>query len=101
MAKRILPIWRAPNRPSLFLGGDRELVLMCLLISVALIVMSYTLFAVIFGILFWIICLYLLRRMAKSDPLMRFIYIKHISYTRQKYYLAHSNPYTINRKEYK
>lgn len=98
---RSVPVRRAMNRISLFMGCDREMILLCLIIAVALIFVSLSWKAAIFGALFWFASLHLLRSLAKADPLMRNVYLRHIKYTRQKYYPPRSTPYVINRREYK
>lgn len=74
------PIHRALSRPNLILGADRELVLLTGLISVILIFVVITPAAVILGCAAWIMILATLRRMAKADPLMRRVYLRHVRY---------------------
>jgi type IV secretion system protein TrbD len=74
------PIHRALSRPNLILGADRELVLFTGLISVILIFVVITPAAVMLGCSAWIMIVAALRRMAKADPLMRRIYLRHIRY---------------------
>ncbi|MFN7088946.1 MAG: conjugal transfer protein TrbD [Allorhizobium sp.] len=74
------PIHRALSRPNLMFGADRELVLVTGLISAILIFVVITVYALTLGCLAWFITLALLRRMAKSDPLMRRVYLRHIRY---------------------
>ena len=45
----------------------------------------------LFGVAVWIVIVGLLRMMAKADPLMRQVYIRHISY--KHYYKATSSPW--------
>ncbi|MDH6268232.1 type IV secretory pathway TrbD component [Rhizobium sp. SG_E_25_P2] len=73
-------IHRALSRPNLLLGADRELVLITGLAAVILIFVVLTLYSALFGIAVWVVIVGALRMMAKSDPLMRQVYIKHISY---------------------
>ena len=73
-------IHRALSRPNLLIGADRELVLITGLASVILIFVVLTLYSALFGIAVWIVIVGILRAMAKSDPLMRQVYIRHISY---------------------
>ncbi|MDQ0561874.1 type IV secretion system protein VirB3 [Rhizobium mesoamericanum] len=74
------PVHRALSRPSLLMGADRELVLMIGLACAILIFVVLTIYSALFGIGAWITIVGVLRMMAKSDPLMRQIYIRHISY---------------------
>jgi type IV secretion system protein VirB3 len=62
------------------MGADRELVLITGLAAVILIFVVLTTYSALFGVAVWIVIVGALRMMAKSDPLMRQVYIKHISY---------------------
>ena len=88
-------IHRAGIRPHLFLGGDRELVLFTGLIAFTLTVPSFQWASIATGVVLWLVALYLLRRMAKSDPLMRHVYLRQLRYGR--YYAARSTPWRENR----
>lgn len=84
-------IHRALSRPNLLMGADRELVLLTGLAAFILIFVVLTLYSALFGVAVWIIIIGLLRIMAKSDPLIRQIYIRHISY--KHYYKATTSPW--------
>ncbi|PDT48350.1 MULTISPECIES: conjugal transfer protein TrbD [Sinorhizobium] len=84
-------IHRALSRPNLLIGADRELVLLTGLAAVILIFVVLTVYSVLFGIAVWVVIVGLLRMMAKFDPLMRQIYIRHIGYC--SYYKATSSPW--------
>lgn len=99
MALRTIPIRRSGNRTNLFMGGDRELVMFAGLLAFALIFSAQELRATIVGIALWIICLFIFRLMAKSDPQLRFVYLRHRVYA--DYYPARSTPYRTNIKDYK
>ena len=73
-------IHRALSRPNLLLGADRELVLMTGLAAVILIFVVLTWFSVLLGLLVWSGIVGILRMMAKADPMMRKVYIRHVSY---------------------
>jgi type IV secretion system protein VirB3 len=88
-------IHRAGIRPHLFLGGDRELVLSSGLLAFTLTVSSFHWPSIATGIALWLVALYLLRQMAKSDPLMRHVYLRQLRYRR--YYPARSKPYCENK----
>ena len=88
-------IHRAGTRPHLFLGGDRELVLFTGLIAFALTVPSFQWASIVTGISLWLVALYLLRKMAKADPLMRHVYLRQLRYRR--YYAARSTPWRANK----
>ena len=77
-------IHRALSRPSHLMGADRELVLLTGLATVILIFVVLTWFSALLGIVIWIFVLGALRLMAKADPMMRQVYLRHIGY-RQTY----------------
>ncbi|WP_045226960.1 conjugal transfer protein TrbD [Methyloterricola oryzae] len=97
MALRLTPLHRSANRPNLFLGGDRELVMFTGVVAFALVFAAQEWTATLFGISLWLLALYLFRLMAKSDPLMRFVYLRNRVY--QPYYPARSTPFRINMRE--
>lgn len=84
-------VHRALSRPSLLMGADRELVLLTALAAVILIFVVLTWYAALFGIAMWLVTVGGLRMMAKADPLMRRIYVRHISY--KPTYRATSTPW--------
>lgn len=73
-------IHRALMRPHLLFGADRELVLVTGLTSAILIFVVITPLAIATGLLVWSLIVGLLRQMAKSDPLMRPVYLRHVGY---------------------
>ncbi len=85
------PVHRALSRPNLLMGADRELVLLTALAAIILIFVVLTWYAALFGLAIWLIALAALRVMAKADPLMRRVYIRHISY--KAFYRATSSPW--------
>lgn len=84
-------IHRALSRPNLMMGADRELVLLTGLAAIILIFVVLTVYSTLFGIAIWIVVVAALRMMAKADPMMRRIYIRHISY--RPTYRATSTPW--------
>ena len=94
MALRTIPIRRAGNRINLFMGGDRELVMFSGLLAFALIFSAQELRATLVGLLLWSGALFIFRIMAKADPKMRFVYLRHRRY--KPYYPARSTPFRIN-----
>ncbi|TWI46162.1 type IV secretion system protein VirB3 [Pseudomonas duriflava] len=91
---RKISIRRVGNRNSLFMGGDRELVMFSGVAAFALIFSAQELRATVVGILLWIGALITLRIMAKADPKMRHVYLRHRRY--KSYYPARSTPFRIN-----
>jgi type IV secretion system protein TrbD len=94
MALRAIPIRRAGNRDNLFMGGDRELVMFSGLMAFALVFSAQELRASVFGLLLWLVALFVCRLMAKSDPKLRFVYLRHRKY--KMYYPARSTPFRLN-----
>ncbi|KWV42289.1 conjugal transfer protein TrbD [Rhizobium altiplani] len=84
-------IHRALSRPNLLMGADRELVLLSGLAAIILIFVVLTWYAAIFGLALWLVAIAALRMMAKSDPLMRRVYLRHVSY--RSAYRATSTPW--------
>lgn len=84
-------IHRALSRPNLLLGADRELVLLSGLAAAILIFVVLTFYSALIGAGFWVLIVGLLRMMAKADPLMRQVYIKHIAY--KSFYMATTSPW--------
>lgn len=89
MAEPIAPlararIHRALSRPNHLMGADRELVLLTGLATVILIFVVLTWFSALLGIAIWIVVVGALRMMAKADPMMRQVYLRHVRY-RQAY----------------
>jgi type IV secretory pathway TrbD component len=95
MAQRRVTLHRSGVRHSLFLGGDRELVLFSGLVAAVLIFSCFQTFTIIAGIGLWVSTLWVFRRIAKADPKMRFIYLRSLQYRR--YYPARSTPFRDNR----
>jgi type IV secretory pathway TrbD component len=73
-------IHRALSRPNHLMGADRELVLLTGLAAIILIFVVLTWFSALFGIAIWIAVVAALRTMAKADPMMRQVYLRHIGY---------------------
>ena len=84
-------IHRALSRPTLLMGADRELVLITALATIILVFVVLTWFSALLGALIWLVVLAALRAMAKADPLMRRVYLRHIGYRAN--YRATSTPW--------
>jgi type IV secretory pathway TrbD component len=77
---REIVIHQSANRPNQLLGGDRELVLVTILVSVSLAFSLATLWGVAVAVAFWIGAVAVLQRMGKADPMLRHVYMRHIRY---------------------
>ena len=91
---RSIHVHRAGNRESLFLGGDREMVMFSGVLAFALIFSAMNWNATIYGIMLWFIALYGCRQMAKADPKMRHVYLRNLRYA--AYYRPRSTPWRVN-----
>lgn len=84
-------IHRALSRPNHLMGADRELVLLTGLAAVILMFVVLTWYSMLVGIVIWIVVVGALRLMAKADPMMRQVYLRHIRY--QPTYRPTSSPW--------
>jgi len=91
MSLRQLPIYKSTYKPNLFLGGDRELVMLSGLLSAILIFVALDVLSFIVGVCSWFISLAGFRLMAKHDPLLRQVYLRHRKY--KQFYPARSTPF--------
>jgi type IV secretion system protein TrbD len=73
-------IHQSVNRPNLVLGGDRELVLVTIMVSFSLAFSLASWWGVILSVVFWIAAMAALQRMGKADPLLRHVYLRHVRY---------------------
>nr|CDP79675.1 conjugal transfer protein TrbD [Bartonella schoenbuchensis] len=95
---RCTPIYSALYRPHLILGGERELVLLVSLFAGVLIVVAMNIISAIIGGFIWFVCIYVLRRMAKIDPMLSKVYIRQLRY--QRYYPPYSRPFRVARRKW-
>ena len=88
MSLRHSPLHRVLHRPNLFLGGERELVMGTALVCGGFTISSLSLGSALMGMTLWLVMLGLYRQMAKYDPMLTRVYLRHIRY--QSYYPAHA-----------
>jgi type IV secretion system protein VirB3 len=67
---REILIHQSANRPNQILGGDRELVLVTILVSVSLAFSLATVWGIGLAVGFWIGSIAVLQRMGKADPIL-------------------------------
>jgi type IV secretion system protein VirB3 len=79
------------HRPNLFLGGEREPALMTLIVAGGLAVSGMNMVSFVVGAALWFTAIPVLRWMAKTDPHLSRVYLRHIRY--RGYYPARSRPY--------
>ena len=77
---REIVIHQSANRPNQILGGDRELVLVSVLVAVSLAFSLASWWGVALSIGFWVSAVAVFQRMGKADPMMRHVYMRHIRY---------------------
>ena len=87
-------IHRALTRSNLFLGGDREMVMFAGLIAGTMVFYSWDVRSAVAGTVLWFVSVYLLRLMAKHDPKLRGVYMRHRLY--KPYYPHLSTPWRDN-----
>lgn len=94
MTIRKTPIRLSGNRESLFMGGDREIIMFSGVLSGTLVFAAPGIKTFILGATLWLFSLMVCRLMAKSDPKMRSVYLRHRKYN--PYYPARSRPFRVN-----
>lgn len=88
---RLLPIRRSLHRHSLVMGGERELVMLSALLAMLVGVGGMSWSSSIVAVAFWLVALFVLRRMAKADPCMSKVWMTHVK--QQDFYPARSKPW--------
>ena len=83
---RTLPIHQSLHRHAHIMGAERELVMVSGLIALLVGVGGLTAISVVSAVVFWIIAVFALRRMAKADPIMSRVWLRHIK--QQEFYPA-------------
>jgi len=73
------PIRRSLLRPMLALGGERELVFSAGMVAAILILAVGNAVSFGIGIVFWVVSCAVFARMAKHDPQLSKVYIRHVN----------------------
>lgn len=82
-APRSISIRQSLHRPELVLGGEREPVMLCTLLSLITGVVgavSFSWLVVLAAALFWFGAVWMFRRMGKADPMMTRVWRRHVGY---------------------
>jgi type IV secretion system protein TrbD len=87
-----ITIHRSLNRHHTLLGGERELVIYTAILSVAVGMTGGSVVSLIIGGAMWGLCLAVLQRLGKIDPLMSKVYRRQLRYA--GYYTAASTLFT-------
>jgi type IV secretion system protein VirB3 len=77
---REIVIHQSANRPNQILGGDRELMLIAVLVAIGLAFSLGSWWGFGLSVTLWVGAVAVLQRMGKADPLLRQIYLRHIRY---------------------
>ena len=85
---REVAFFQSPQRPHLLLHAERELVLFSGIGAGCIIFSNMTIAGCLTGAALWFAILAILVRMAKADPMLSGVYLRHIRY--QAYYPAGS-----------
>lgn len=80
MTLRRIPIRLSGNRDNLFMGGDRELIMFSGILAGTMFFADPGFKTFFLGGSLWFFALVVCRLMAKSDPKMRKIYLRHRKY---------------------
>jgi type IV secretory pathway TrbD component len=92
------PVRQSLLRPMLILGGERELVFMSGMLAGILVFSLGQFSTAVLGVLFWGFALFVLQRMAKHDPQLSKVYIRHVN---RKIYYPASPHWTAPERELK
>lgn len=90
MSLRTIPIHPSLHRPVTFLGGDREIGQIALVIAIAAAAVGQSILIAASSLVFWLIIIYITRKLGKYDPYMKNVYLSNLRF-RQQYYPAHSH----------
>jgi type IV secretion system protein VirB3/type IV secretion system protein VirB4 len=91
---RTLPIHQSLHRHAHVLGAEREPVMTSALIALLVGVGGLTAVSAIAAVSFWLIAVFALRRMAKSDPMMSRVWLRHIK--QQDFYPAKASRWRLS-----
>lgn len=78
MNERHTPIHQSLHRHNLVLGAERELAMSSALIALLVGIGGVTVISGIAAFMFWIAAIFVLRRMARADPLMSKVWMRHV-----------------------
>ena len=91
---RTLPIHQSLHRHNHVMGAEREIALSILLIAMLVGVGGMTWLSALAASVFYLVGIMVARRMAKADPLMSKVWMRHIK--QQLYYPAKSSIWRMN-----
>lgn len=88
-SQRVVPIHQSFLQPLLILGVERELFVITAIASGMLVFSLDNAYLASFGALLWLLTLPALRALAKADPQMSRLYVRHARHARYSPALAH------------
>ena len=91
---RTIPIHQSLHRHNHVLGAERELVLTAGLIALLVGIGGLTLISIVSAAVFWLFAVFALRRMAKADPQMSKVWLRHIK--QQLFYPSRTGRWCVN-----
>ena len=98
-SSRAIPIHQSFLQPLLIFGVEREMLFVTAMTSGMLIFSLGNAYLAIIGVVMWLATLPLLQAMAKADPQMSRVYVRHARYARYFPALAHYTAATRGRAE--
>ena len=78
MEARHTPIHQSLHRQNLVMGAERELAMGSALIALLVGVGGMTLVSGLAALVFWLTAIFVLRRMARADPQMSRVWLRHV-----------------------
>ena len=78
MELRRIAVHQSLHRHNFVLGAERELVMTSALIALLVGVGGLTIISGVTALVFWIAAVFILRKMARTDPLMSKVWMRHI-----------------------
>jgi type IV secretion system protein VirB3/type IV secretion system protein VirB4 len=91
---RTLPIHQSLHRHTHVLGAEREPVMTSALIALLVGVGGLTIVSAVAAVSFWLVAVFALRRMAKADPIMSKVWLRHIR--QQEFYPAKASRWRLS-----
>ena len=91
---RTVAIYHSIIRPDLLAGCERIPLLTVGLMTLTLTVVAFNSLSFVAGFCLWFLAFYILKKMAKHDPILSKIYWRHIRYA--SFYPAKSTPYALS-----
>lgn len=78
MEVRKIAVHQSLQRHNFVMGAERELVMTSALIALLVGIGGLTLLSGVVAAVFWIVAVFVLRRMAKADPIMGKVWMRHV-----------------------